>query len=375
MITPGAIGCNRCFQKGLECSAAGPDSGLLAAKTEASSVPAPRCVKSTHSVQAIPAPRNAITNEAAKRSRLGTVMDVVCSAVDTSAALLSAGADKLHGILHDKVKFAVDRYTGAVWVAAFMTLKRRAVQTELKVNFDETCGTPGDRDSNSPRAAYRSYFTRMQGHTEDLLCKRAHDALESVCRKELKSVEQFHQSLWWIPAHIPQLNGPDAVYVTTAVLGVVSKHSNLAWDRLFRNTTELEDFLESSEDAVKSPLCKVGLFPFIQILNSVEDEQVLADKYFWSCGTSFKGSMNAHNSELDDYASHLEFTTSCHDKHGNEMECGFWITVCLQTSGALLSRTIRCIPEPSRLKMEIQQQEPKVHCAQITFTKPQIGVH
>ena len=248
-----------------------------------------------------------------------------------------------------------------------MTLKRRAVQTELKVNFEEICGTPSD--SNSPCTAYRSYFTRMQGHAEGLLCKRAQDALESVCRKEQKSVEQFHQSLWWIPAHIPQLNGPDAVYVTTAVLGVVSKHSNLAWDRLFRNTTELEDLLESSEDAVKSPLCKVGLFPFIQILNSVEDEQVLADKYFWSCGTSFKGSINAHNSEVDHYASHLDFSTGCHDKYGNEMECSFRITVCLQTCGALLSRTIRCIPKPSRLKMEIQQQEQKVHCAQITFYK------
>jgi len=193
------------------------------------------------------------------------------------------------------------------------------------------------------------------------------------------SVEQFHHSQWWIPAHIPQLNGPDPVYVTAVVLGQVSKHSNLAWDRLFRNSTELEDLLQSSEDALKSPLCKVGLFPLVGVFTSVEDEKIVADQYFWHCGTNLKGIENVHNSEMDHCYSHLEFSASCRDKHDNELECAVRIVVCVQASGALLSRTIRIIPKPpclrrnSRCNMQ-EQQQPKVQCAQITFTNPPTSV-
>merc|ERR1740117_2054444 len=388
MMPLGMNACDRCARKGLQCEQIKIDQKYKGPKRA-------RQIKAVRS-------SNSTAQPEAKRSRLGTVVDTLCSVASKSAAILTAGAGKLHGILHDKIRFGSDRCIGALWTATAMVLKRRRLAegeqfhhsqkhkknfSEMLKHSDETCGstyaiplnqflqtTKGTPDS------YRGFFTQLQGHAGDILCKRAHDALECICLQKQMSVEQFHHSQWWIPAHIPQLNGPDPVYVTAVVLGQVSKHSNLAWDQLFRNSTELEDLLKSSEDALKSPLCKVGLFPLIGVFTSVEDEKIVADQYFWHCGTNWKGiEENVHNSEMDHCYSHLEFSASCRDKHDNELDCAVRIVVCAQASGALMSRTIRIIPKPPQLRRNNrgnmqEQQQPKVQCAQITFTNPPISV-
>jgi len=405
---PGMNACDRCAFKGLLCEQPKVDQKpnkptrvkrarqikAVHRSNRTAQPGAPLCDKSSpgvrdscNSLLTIPEPSlitnqgaklpepSLITNQGAKRSRLGTVMDAMCSVASNSAATVTASFDKLHGALHDKFKFGLDRYNGAIWMAAFLALRRRVVKEEQKKNA--YCLLHLESNVTS---AYRTYFTQLQGYAEDILCKRAQDALESICLQKQMSLEQFQHSPWWIPAHIPQLNGPDPVWVASMVLGVRSKRSNFAWDRLFRNSTELEDFLASSVDALKSPLCKVGLFPLIGIFNSVEDEQKVADQYFWHCGTTWKGKMCSipkldHNSEMEHYHSHVEFSASCRDKHGNDLECGFRIACCAQTSGALMSRTIRAIPKPpalNRLRMEeaqAAQQQSKVQCAQVTFTK------
>ena len=309
--------------------------------------------------QAIPEPCP-ITNHLPKQSPLGTVVNAVCSIVQTSTAFLSDGADKLHSILHDKFGCALDRYNGALWFAAFMTLKRRAAQTGP--TFGEKFPELFDKSY-----VLTSYFTRFPDYAGSILCQRAYDSLENLCLERLLTLEQLQGSNWWIPQHIPQLNGPDAVYVTSAVLGVMSKTSNMAWDQLFRNSEELNELLESNADLLKSPLCQVSLFPLVGVLSSAEDEKLLSDKYFWTCGTDWRGTWTAGNSEVDHYDSQLDFAANCRDKYGNDMECYFRIQHCLQNCGALISRTIRCIPKPAPLKMMVQSNLEKEKCAQVTL--------
>ena len=302
----------------------------------------------------IPEPQ-LITNHPKKRCRIDTVVNAVSSAVQTvvvqSVALLSAGAEKLHAMLNDKFGCALDGYNGARWMAGFMALKRHAVQANL---CEVKCGL-GNENSEAPLNTYMSYLSQMKGHAEAMLCQAAKLSFREMRQERGLSLEEFQRSPWWIPKHIPHLNGPDAVFVTSGVLGMVSKHSNPAWDQLFRNSGEINDLLELSEDALKSPLCQVGLFPLIGLLNTAEEEKRLADHYFWTCGTTLKWTATSAS-----YDSQLDFATTCRDKYGNMIQCAFRINCCLQNHGALLSRTIRCIPKPPRLKKQLRNYSQKM---------------
>ena len=293
----------------------------------------------------IPEPQ-LITIHPPKRSRIDTVMNAVSSAIQTSVARLSAGAAKLHATLHDKFGSALDGCNGARWMAATMALKRHAVQANPYVMFEGKY-VNFRTNSEAPLSVYMSYFTRMKGQAEAMLCQTAESSFREMRQERGISLEEFQRSSWWIPKHVPHLNGADAVFEVTAVLGVVSKHSNPAWDQLFRNSSEIQALLESSEDALKSPLCQVGLFALVGLLNTAEEEKILADNYFWTCGTNWKWT-----STTASYDSHLEFATTCRDKYGNMIECNVRIDCCLQNHGALVSRTIRILPKPPRLKMQ-----------------------
>ena len=295
----------------------------------------------------IPEPQ-LIINHPQKRSRIDTVINAVGSAVEKSVALLSAGAAKLHATLHNKFGSALDGCNGARWMAAHMALKRHAIQANPDTVFDQKYSQLNPYNSEAPMNTYMSYFTRMKGQAEAMLCQTAELSFREMREERGLSLEDFQRSSWWIPKHVPQLNGNDAVFVASSVLGAMSKHSNPAWDQLFRNSSEIQEFLESSEDALKSPLCQVGLFPFVGLLNTAEEEKRLADHYFWTCGTGMKWTATSAS-----YDSHIEFATTCRDKYGNMIQCHFRINACLQNHGALVSRTIRCIPKPSRLIMQL----------------------
>ena len=297
-----------------------------------------------------------ITNHPKKRSRIGTVMNAVSSAAQTSVALLSAGAAKLHATLHDKFGSALDGCNGARWMAAHMVLQHHAVQANPYVMFEGKY-VNFRTNSEAPLSVYMSYFTRMKGQAEAMLCQTAESSFREMRQERGISLEEFQRSSWWIPKHVPHLNGADAVFEVTAVLGVVSKHSNPAWDQLFRNSSEIQALLESSEDALKSPLCQVGLFALVGLLNTAEEEKILADNYFWTCGTNWKWTATTAS-----YDSHLEFATTCRDKYGNMIECNVRIDCCLQNHGALVSRTIRILPKPPRLKIQRPVQSQNTLC-------------
>ena len=140
-----------------------------------------------------------------------------------------------------------------------------------------------------------------------------------------------------------QMSGSDAVFISTVCMGVVAKHSNAAWDEMFRNNAELTDLLDSQEDARNSPLAKVSLFPLISILAPIEEEK-LASRYFWTCGTKWKRVVRSDTVDDVQFESEFQFSATCCDKYGSTTECAFWINAVLQNHGALVSRIIRCRP-------------------------------
>jgi len=242
-----------------------------------------------------------------------------------------------------------------------MTLQRQAVQT--RPTFD--CGEFQEQCFTLLKLFHKSNVLASYFHLT--LRQRAHASLENLCLERLLTLEQLQRSPWWIPPHVPQLNGPDAVFVASAVLGVMSKTSNMAWDQLFRNSEELNELLDSNADLLKSPLCQVSLFALIGVLSSAEDEKLLSEKYFWAF-PKFLKTQTAGNSEVDHYDSQLDFAATCKDRHGNDLECYFRIHHCLQNCGALISRTIRCIPKPAPLRMMVQPNLEKEKCPHLSLS-------
>ena len=177
------------------------------------------------------------------------------------------------------------------------------------------------------------------------LCWRAlvtaEASLENLCIEKNISFKSVQEIRTFVPQHMEHITGSDPVFVTTCVLGVVTKHSNAAWDQVFRNNAELIDLLDSTEDARNSPLAKVSLFPLISILAPVEEEK-LASRYFWTCSTKWKRVVRADTVDGVQFESEFQFSATCRDKHGSTRECAFWINAVIQNHGALLSRIIRC---------------------------------
>ena len=102
------------------------------------------------------------------------------------------------------------------------------------------------------------------------LCARAR---QSLCRDPAGMV----QNCMWIPAHLPQLQGPDAVFISTGVLGKVSKYTNHTWNRRFRNVDEMHDYVKTL--TTPQPLAEVGLFPLIGVIPA-ESQREVTNKYF-----------------------------------------------------------------------------------------------
>jgi len=176
----------------------------------------------------------------------------------------------------------------------------------------------------------------------DALCARARRSL----RQDPATMEK---NCMWIPGHLPQLHGPDAVFITTGVLGKVSKYTNSAWDRRFRTVDQMHEFNKTL--TTRQPLATVGLFPLIGVIPAVSQQEVV-NKYFFDgvlrsnmtpiCGTTIAA----------DYTSCTEFRSRCDDKFGNSFECNVSIFTCLQHEGAAFVRVIRCMPLGSNLESQ-----------------------
>ena len=285
------------------------------------------------------------------KARLVTAADAVVPAIkqvpasSADSGVVRSAADSgvvrsVYAAFRDLVGVHIGGYT---WLATHMLLRRNAIQQERdsKVLLDSTWF----EDPQGSHHVMCKYLIDMIGPATNCLCSKARKSLENECLVHYQmSIEQMSLTSAWIPNHLPQLCGPDAVFQTTIVLGVVSKYSNPAWDRLFRSKDEIQQFMQT-EQAVGSPLCEVGLFPLIGLLDR-RDERALANKYFKDCLTGFKGTRFEGSSKVAHYASLTEFVATCVDKRGKLIECGFWITCSLQNHGAVVVRTIRCIPLP-----------------------------
>jgi len=238
------------------------------------------------------------------------------------------------------------RLTPPLWIATHFLLKKRAVQ--LARHSTELLDAVWIDNPQMAQNAFSTFITDKLGYLEETLCERARKSLEEQSLIWKMSLQQMRETTSWMQPQLSQLAGPDAVWVDTCVLGDVSKYSNSAWDKLFRNTDELHEFMYSSEAPFRSPLCEVGLCALIGILEP-EDEIALSQRYFWQL-TGMMGCEENESSEITHYMCTVEFVANCRDKWGNELECHFSIQCCVQNCGALTSRSIRAVPTPPSLR-------------------------
>jgi len=176
----------------------------------------------------------------------------------------------------------------------------------------------------------------------DALCARAH---RSLCRDPAI----MQRNCLWIPAHLPQLHGPDAVFITTGILGKVSKYTNHAWNRHFRNVDEMHDLMQTL--TTPQPLAEVGLFPLIGVIPAASQREV-TNKYFWDFILRTDSSTVCDASSAAEFTSRTEFTSDCDDKFGNAVECLVTVYTCFQHEGAVFIRVIRCMPVSRRLESQ-----------------------
>ena len=180
--------------------------------------------------------------------------------------------------LKQRIVGSLTRPTGCLWVATHFLLKKRAVQ--LARHSTELLDAVWIDNPQMAQNAFSTFITDKLGYLEETLCERARKSLEEQSLIWKMSLQQMRETTSWMQPQLSQLAGPDAVWVNTCVLGDVSKYSNSAWDKLFRNTDELHEFMYSSEAPFRSPLCEVSLCALIGILDP-EDEIGLSQQYFW----------------------------------------------------------------------------------------------
>jgi len=248
---------------------------------------------------------------------------------------------------HLKQRVGIVGSKGGLWIATHVLLKKKAIRlarhsTEL---LDAVFWIDNPQMAQN---AFSTFFTRKLGYSEETLCQKAQKSLENQSLIWKMSLQQMRETTSWMQPQLSQLAGPDAVWVNTCVLGDVSKYSNSAWEKLFRNKDELHEFMHSSEAPFQSPLCEVGLCALIGIMDP-EDEIALSQQYFWEL-TESKGCSSTESSEITHFMCTVNFVADCRDKWGNELECCFSIQCCTQNCGALTSRSIRALPTPPSLK-------------------------
>jgi len=300
----------------------------------------------------------------------------VANFLRSSAAYMGAGVNGAIGEIYALVqkKLSGTRAIGCMWLATHFLLKRKAIQqARSSSRKDVILDTVWIDNPQMVQNAFCSYFTDKLGHLEEVLCERARNSLKDQLQIWGMSVQQVKESTSWMPPRLSQPDGPDAVWVTSCVLGEVSKFSNPAWDRLFRNQEELNELMQSEAAPLESPLCECGLFALVGILNP-EDELELARQYFWQfLSPDFKSYsiVETSGAETTHYETMIEFVATCRDKWGNELECGFWIQCNLANCGALITRSIRVIPEPQQLHaLEFDEDRTlPIIPANITFMK------
>ena len=102
----------------------------------------------------------------------------------------------------------------------------------------------------------------------DALCARARQAL---CEDQLLLMGM---NCSWVPSHLPQLCRPDAVFITTCLLGNVKKYTNHAWNRLnCRTVDEMYEFTKTL--TTPQPLAMGGLFPLIGVIPAAAQSEVM----------------------------------------------------------------------------------------------------
>lgn len=230
---------------------------------------------------------------------------------------------------------------GCKWLATYMILRKIAVASER----DPHCILDSAWLSNERKVqnCFLRYVTeQIMGKGVNQMCSNARQSLEKDCQNQQISIETMQSTSSWVP-QLPQMNGPNAVFLTTSVLGKVTKYSNSAWDSMFRNKDELHRYLQNSTAATKSPLVEFGLFALIGLIDP-EQESVVAKQYCWSM-LSWQSFLVADESEVAYYYSCTDFESTCTDKWGNKIECTILIDYCLLNYGARSSRMIQCIPK------------------------------
>ena len=151
------------------------------------------------------------------------------------------------------------------WFFTYCLLRREVVRDQLEATAPLMHVLEGHWLFDWPHA-----FKKILAMGSDAMCAQARQSLPQ---------EQAHlmqQNCRWIPAHLPQLHGPDAVFITTGVLGKVSKYTNPVpqGHRDFRRGIELHSGAPcangSSSSCIPTSLADVG-FADIGLDSGFED--------------------------------------------------------------------------------------------------------
>ena len=184
-----------------------------------------------------------------------------------------------HSMLQEKIGFDL-RHLG--WVATALMLRRRTIEQErAEQSVDNTQHAHGSEMKSSPwlcnpscpSNVFCDYATRWLKVVPDALIRAAE---ESFPRHNLLSHRQHCQ---WIPGHLPQLHGPDPVFITTVVFGKVSKYSNGAWNEILPDVNEVNKYVRSQTTEL-TPLITSGLTALFSVVPE-HQQGVLASKYCW----------------------------------------------------------------------------------------------
>jgi len=357
--------CDRCFAKGLPCTRPLPKRKSRPTETQQRTKVKAEPVTQISTaapgqIQSSSAPDQASSQKKQKiaspfKDQVIEKVNEVCTFLRTSAASVGAGIngalEDVHDLLYKRIGHPCK---GRMWLAAHMLLRQRVVQRSR--NSRLVLDASWIDNPQMVQNAFSSFFTAKLGHVKERFIENAQNSVEAQALIWQMSLQQMRETTSWMPSQMCQLNGPDAVFQTACVIGEVSKYSNAAWDQLFRNKDELHKFMESNPESFKSPLCEVGLFALVGILNP-EEEKALAKRYFWGVlGQGFKCYSDANSSEIAHYIWTIEFEATCRDKYGNVIECGFWIQSCLQNAGGLVSRSVRAIPAPKDLNTMVTEE-------------------
>ena len=250
---------------------------------------------------------------------------VARKALDSMRQVTTYVASGLYNMIDNKLNAVLAMGTPGhlTWFFTYCLLRREVVRDQLEATAPLMHVLEGHWLFDWPHA-----FKKILAMGSDAMCAQARQSLPQ---------EQAHlmqQNCRWIPAHLPQLHGPDAVFITTGVLGKVSKYTNPAWNSRFRTVDEMHEFMKMF--TAPQPLAKLGLFPLIGVIPAASQNEGM-NKNFWDIILRSNMTPISGTTIAADYTSCTELEVYCDDKLGNSLKCHITIHIPASSMRAQLT--------------------------------------